>query len=750
MKRKVALLLSLALVATAVPMHTEAAGVAATDAAIAIKAGSASTTVGEPTTKGLEKAIQEVKAKITVPTAYSEFNYNFNASTEYSDATWTLTWSNPKDYSYLQVNTDGDYHITYYYLYDNSKEGSAVAKYLRSELKGKAEDFIKKIAPEISGEVKYVDSNYDGIYGGNYIYNFQRVSNGVNFPDNAVTVYINSVTGEATSLSINWLYGASIPSATAKLTKDQAAKLIKDNLKMKLIYRSDYFYTFKQDGSSQKKAYLVYEPSTDYISIDANTGKVYSTKAEWSANNNVTAMKESAAYDTAYAGSTAQSLTDAEIKQISELNNLISKSKAISLVTNNASLYLDDSLKSTTASLEKQQGANGANSYVWNISLSDPTPVDNKKNADTYRAYAYATVDAVSGKILSFYTSMDNYYNNTTQSYKNVTIKYDKKKSQAILENFLSAQAGARFNNTVLSTVNDDYIVTYKKDNTPVYGGYTYQYNRVNENIEYPYNYLYGAVDGVTGKIYSFGSTWDDNVTFESSKGAITADQAMDYYLNNDDFGLKYEIYSKNSTKSKLSTDSYSVQYAVRLVYRPDLSPASISPFTGKQLNYNGEVYTGVQPYTYSDLTDAAKYRNVLLLADMNIGFEGGKFNPDQSITVGEMNQLFSNMGYGNEILVANSSSNNQLITKEELASLFITKLGLEKMANLSGIYKTGYLDDNNITAKYYGSVALAKGLGLMNAEANGYFNPKANLTRVQAVDFLMNFINTQKTGIMY
>ena len=36
----------------------------------------------------------------------------------------------------------------------------------------------------------------------------------------------------------------------------------------------------------------------------------------------------------------------------------------------------------------------------------------------------------------------------------------------------------------------------------------------VNEGIEYPYNYLYGSVDGVTGKIYSFGSYWNENVEF--------------------------------------------------------------------------------------------------------------------------------------------------------------------------------------------------------------------------------------------
>ncbi|HHV12291.1 MAG TPA: hypothetical protein GXX75_18595 [Clostridiales bacterium] len=754
MKRKVALLLSIALVATALPMHTDAAGAAAPEAAIAAKASASLATAGEPTTEGLEKAIREVKARINVPSAYTDFNYYFNDSGVYSSASWSLSWSNPKDNSYLQVNCDADYHITSFYQYDNSKENAGVAKYLRSELKDKADAFIKKIAPETNGKLEYLNSNYDGIYGGNYIYNYQRVGNNVDFPDNGVTVYVSSVTGEPTSANINWLYDASVPAATAKITKEEAARLIKENMEMKLVYRSNYFRTFKQDGTSEVKAFLVYEPSENYISVDANTGKIYLTKSEWITQNDAVATKESANFAGAAdmgAGSTEQALTEAEIKQISELKNIISKSKAISIITENDSLYLEDSLKSITASLNKQWGTKGENSYVWNISLSDPEPTTKSKGDGSYRAYAYASVDAVSGQILSFYSSMKGYYNDATQSWKNVTVKYDKKKSQAILEKFLAQQASVRFKNSVLSTVNDELVVGYQKDNTPIYGGYSYQYNRTNENVEYPNNYLYGSVDGVTGKIYSYGANWDDNVVFESAKGVITPAQAMDYYLGNEDYGLKYEIYSTNKDSSgKQGSAAYSIGYGVRLVYRPDLSPAYISPFTGGQLDYNGKPYTGAQAYTYSDITDSAENRNILLLADMNIGFEGGKFNPDQTITVAEINKLFSDMGYGDEKLIESSGEGKQLITKEELANLFIVKLGLEKMSKLQGIYKTGYLDDNSITSKYYGAVALAKGYGLMDAEADGNFNPKANLTRIQAVDFLMNFINVQKKGIFY
>ena len=751
MKKIFAVLISTTLLGTALPIHSlAAAGIMKEDIIIREDPDQGKSDSAEPTTEGLEKAILAVKEKIAIPAKYSDFNYNFYDTNSYSDAYWILTWRNTEDSSYIRVNCDTEYHITGFYQYDSENKTSGVAKYLKSELKSNADKFISQIAPETARYLSYQGAEYETIYNGNYTYNYIRINNGVNFPDNTVSVSVNSVTGKVTSAQINWLYQASVPSADTKVTKDAAVKLIRENMKMKLVYRSNYYRIYDNQGNSATKAYLVYEPTLNYISVDAKNGKVYLTRTEIddNAESGFNAKKEASLASDSAVADTTRNLTDDEIAKIKELKHLISKSEAIKIVTGNSDLYLDENLTSYSATLNKTEDSRGKTNYVWNVSLSDPREIDYSDEGDQYRAYAYAAVDAASGRLLSFHSSTKSYYDKKSQDWKNVTMKYDKEKSRAILEKFLKKQADSRFSNSILAEENQDYVIYYKENRDPVYGGYRYQYNRVNEGVEYPYNYLFGSVDGITGKIYSYGSYWNDNVVFESTKGVITADQAMDYYLGKEGFGLKYEIselYRTSNTKAaaadKKVTEVAGSEYQIRLVYRPDISPAFLSPFTGEQLDGNGEVYQNKEAYAYQDIDNNSANREILLLADMDIGFEGDKFLPDQSVTRQEVLELLEKVGYGYSDSET-ENNNSQEITREELAKLFITKLGLEKISNLKGIYRTNYSDEENISKDNLGAVALAKGLSLMDSDSNSYFYPARYITRYEAVKYVMNFIN--------
>ena len=132
----------------------------------------------------------------------------------------------------------------------------------------------------------------------------------------------------------------------------------------------------------------------------------------------------------------------------------------------------------------------------------------------------------------------------------------------------------------------------------------------------------------------------------------------------------------------------------------------------------------------------------------MNIGFEGDHFYPDNNITNGQIADIMQKVGYGNNEDKTKDAS--KFITREELAYEFISMLGLEKISGVSGIYKTGTADEDSISQKYLGAVALAKGLGLMDADANNRFNPKDNVTRAQAVHIILKFIETMRKGVIY
>lgn len=707
-------------------------------------------TDGEPTEKALEAAILAVKSKIRIPEEYSEFNYYYYGTNSYSGVYWNLNWRSKQDYSYIDVSLDKDLNFFSYSAYDYSRNERNIPAYLKSELLDEAKNFIKKIAPDIYPNIDFVEANYDSIYSNTYTYYFQRKEKGIIFPDNAVSVRVDATTGEIRSASVDWLRGAKIPSSSVKLTKEEATKILAENLNMKLSYKMNYYRILDSNNNDfVKKAFLVYEPEHSYISIDANTGEVYLTRSEWVEMEfeRDDIAKEEKASDAA--GGASQDLTEEEIAKIRELENLISKDKAIEIVTSNRYLHIDDNLITYTATLNQSYASNSKEgSYVWNITLRDSRPIDYNKKEDNYRAYANATVDAKTGKILSFNASTRSHYDINTGNWLPVEIKYDREYGQEILEKFLSSQVNNLFIRTKLVEQRDDYIAYYKEGNIPVYGGYSYQYNRFNEDVEFPYNGIYGSVDGVTGKIYYYSTNWDEDIVFESPKAAMSPQKAFEHYISKDGYNLLYEIniinqYDPNyKTKERYYnySDAYRVAYEVRLVYRPDISPSYISPFTGEQLDYNGEVYKATKPYKYNDISDSEENREILLMADMNIGFEGEKFLPDKFITEGEINLLLEKLGYWNYDGEKTNES-TKLINREELAYEFIKRLGLENIAKLSGIYTTGYADEDSIFSNYLGAVALSKGLGLFPGNDDNMFNPKNNITRREAVSLLMNFV---------
>lgn len=704
----------------------------------------------EPTQAELEKMITAVKSKILIPEELTQFEYNFNTENYDSSAIWNLNWHN-KDYTkQINVQSDQNGNILYYYVNDNN-DGYYAPKYLKSELKATATKFIKNTSPDIYGGIEYVGAQSQGTNSGQYIYQYQRVENKIAMPDNMITVGVNFETGKVVSYSASWLYDVKIPSAEVLVTEKEAAAKIGKAVTMKLAYQNAY--TTDDNGKTTIKAFLVYAPDQSYVAVDAKTGEVYTTQNEWIEKNQYGSTTESAA-DSAIKNEA--SFTPEEILKVEELAGLISRKDAINAVTENKSLLLDKNLKSISANLYKQSDEYYNNSketkYVWNITLSDPREIDQKSEIN-YRAYASATVDAVTGKLISFNSSVKDYYNMSKEEWESVKVKYSSEQSKVVLEDFFKTQIPDLFKNSVLTDNQESYVIAYK-DEKEIYGGYYYQYDRVNEKINYSYNGIYGSVDGVTGKIYSYSYNWDENVTFESPKNIITAKQAFDYYIANDGFDLVYEINNLHTFDSSYNTsdeyydssDAYSLENEVRLVHRTNITPAYISPFTGKQLNEEGKEYNvNENNYSYSDIKNQDSARSIMLLADIRIGFSGGKFIPEQAITTKELGKFLSLIGYYYNTDKYKLKNDNSTITRLYASKFIIQILGYENIAKIKGIYSTDFKDLNQISEANIGYAALAQGLKIITSNSKNEFKPDVKLTRAQASDMIIAMLAVEK-----
>lgn len=723
-----AVILSSALIVSALPIQSFAAADLIQTTSAKIASGTVQTGAAV-SSEDLESMINAVKSKITIPSELSEFSYNYYSGDPYSDNTWNLTWSAKDGSKSINVNSDSKGHITYYSYYTNQ---SYKPVYLQSELKEKADAFIKGIAPDIFSKLQYIETSATSSYNGSYTYQYQRVENGIPMPDNSVSVSVNYQTGVVTSYSSNWLYDVTIPSSNAKITKDAAAALIGKNIKMTLSYQSAY--TTDSNGKSTAKAFLVYSPEKSYVAVDALTGKVYDTQNLWDTAHT---SKEEAKFDMA-AGSAAGSLTPQESAEVDSIKGLISKNDAIKAVKGNTKLLFDKNMTSVTANLYKTSNINGTSAYVWNVSFSDPREVK-EGSADSYRAYAYAAVDAKTGKLISYYSSTNNYYNNAKDKWDDTKIKYTAKQGKSILEGFLKTEIPDYFKNSSYTGTSNDYVIAYK-DSKPVYGGYSYNYQRMNEKIPYAGNNISGAVDGVTGKIYSFGYNWDTQLTFEAPTNIISADKAFNYYMANEGYHLVYEVYYKNA----VSSSSYTQTPLVRLVYRTDISPDYISPFTGKQLDYDGKEYVkAASLYSYTDIDGNSSARNITLLANMGIGFDGGLFKPAQTITTAELTDFISKAGF-----YADSSKyklTGNTVSRMDAARYAVQVLGLEKAAKISGIYTLNVSDQSLISQSDFGYAAIAYGLKLLVPNSSNQLHAGDSLTRQDAADLIVAMLNTQE-----
>lgn len=742
MKKKLAFLLCGTLVfSMSAPSLSAAAGkdkTAVSEVPAVISSQSAASSETEPSSEDMSRVLSLIKAKLPIPSSLTEFDYSFSSASSGSPASWRFSWSD-KDYkARISVSCDSSANITNY-SYRTGASSPYAPEYLQSELKSAADAFLKKAAPEVSEKAEYTGCDAGSVNSGCYTYRYVRMENGIPMPDNTASVRINFETGTVEGLTVNWLYDVSIPSSSVKLTAGEAADLISEKLSMTLSYRS------KTDEAGKTQAYLVYEPDKGYISVDAQTGEVYLTKSEWQE----TGEAENMAKDTAMAGGTDRGqteLTEEETAKLTELKELISREAAIKAVTDHKELLLGDNLKSVTASLSNA-GSQKDPVYIWNISFTDPTE-DSIASKAGESSNARASVDAKTGKLLSFYSIPASFYDSEKGEWQKVTLKYSEKEAQKILETFLKTEVPDYFKNSKLTSSSHDYIATYE-NNKEVYGGYSFRYNRVNEDVEYRYDTLNGSVDGITGKIYSYRYSWNEDVVFESPKKAMSQKDALKAYLALDGYGLVYEINvvnrinTKDTAKNSNYGDLYQVSKEVRLVYSPNIYPSVISAFTGKQLDYEGNEYKAdAGQYSYSDISGHAAVRSIRLLADIGVGFEGGKFNPDQAISEKEFMGLLDSLIYD---YTESETYRTVSMSRETAIKKVIGRLGLDSIAKLKDIYKTSFTDEESFPAGFTGYAALAQGLKL-TADFGGALNPNQALTRAEAASLLIKMLEASSS----
>lgn len=780
MKKWIALTAAFSLAVSALAQPIAAAVANETPAAEKAGSYSAEGTVSEPTTEDMERLLKTVKPKLPIPEDCVNFTWNYNAPSYYRTASWSFVWSN-SDYTVTaRVSCDDAGNITGYSLYrrDTLRGACRLPQFTKAQLAETAAASLAALCPQAAPHMRLTSSRSGGLYAHNFLYTFTRYENDVIVPEQTAVVTVDYLTGELSALSCN--YNVNVPFAQESvLTAEQAKERLAAEQTMQLSYRLKNEYD-DNGNLTERKAYLVYTPTKSYLAIDAVTGDIYTERNTWSvvsSDNGASggdgsflfaenAMKDEAAEAEEY------KLSEQELAQLEVLSNLITKQQAVDAVLKNEKLAIDPSANAVVATLIREDDAYaphpltaGADehepTYVWRISFSAPYN-ENAAQYDYYEPYMYARVDAATGTILSFNASVPDYsyYVNDQRSETPPTPVYSAEQARDIFRAFAESQIPEKMALTRLSSEDDRVVIDYQKNGTellydrPVYRCTRVNFVRVNEGVDFSYNDVRGEVDRVTGKVTSFGYSWFDDVEFESPDDAITPETAYRVLLDSDGFGLNYEINSNYTYNQYLAEKAqgyvdlntlYETEQYTRLVYSGyAYGCTTVAALSGELVTYAGTPYAApTSGYRYDDIDGHWAESEIRMLADLDIGFDGGSFLPDSAITVNEFVQLMNQLGaYSDMADSADGSdgSSDAPISRTQAVKYLIDAAGYAKIAAMPDIFITDFADNSELLREDVGFIAIARGMGLVQGDAL-LFRPYDSLTRAEAVTCLVNFV---------
>lgn len=336
----------------------------------------------------------------------------------------------------------------------------------------------------------------------------------------------------------------------------------------------------------------------------------------------------------------------------------------------------------------------------------------------------YARVNALNGDLLSFNYDQIRY----TSSQDKITQDEAQKLAAAYIKQIAPSRTEAIRPNPIPNT--------YRYPNTPYY----FSYQRMVGDIVCPANGINITVDPISGKITSYNLDWND-LQFPAATSVIGSDKA-------------YEQFSKLAPLALTYVPEWGPQglLAVRLVYRPAVQPDSpnvviIDAINGTQLDSQGKpLATPPHALAFNDIKGVYGEKEISIIGQAGLMSEyKPAFKPGASVQL--VTLLRAMQGCRNGIYAVNGQSDEEImkqardsgLLKENLAAATVVSrelfcrlltryLGVEYLAQVSGIYKTAYRD---VPASLTGYTAVVNGLGLLEVKGTK-FEPAKPITRAQ------------------
>ncbi len=664
--------------------------------------------------KDLEETIIKVKDLFQISNDYDGFTQRVNSNND--QTSFYMNWTDSKNIlPNINVNTDSKGFITSYNkYYPQSEEINQTLSISKVEGEKKALEFIKKVAPDVIGNIEVRQNNLP-LYLGDDYYNFEfyRVENNIPFYNNTISLSINKITGEANNYNVNWDKKLSFPNPSQSILVDKAKQAFKDEIGLHLIYKTSYG-NYKMQYPSELNYFLSYGILNNNKAIDAFTGKAITLN--W---NIVFGRGNEKSEMTADSGLTP--FEKAEIDKLIGIKNITDVEKISRDI-----LALDESYKLTNKNLFTSW--NNPDEYLWMLQFTKTIDKDNI-------LYANIDLNAKTGGLMGF----SKYENQDPLAKPNI----NKEQALKLAKDYLNKNVGDKQNQL-------EYILDETLDGEL---NYNFKFSRKTDGIYIENDEINIGVDSVNKKVISYSLRWY-NGEMPSKDNIISLDKAYEILFNNISYELRYTTMYKPDELEENKEE-------VKLVYELKTdNPIIIDPHSGDFLDYQGKKFVENKIVEYIDIDKSYARDKIKKLSEFGISFKETKFKPEEkmkqldflyllwksqnntAIEYGDsMDQMYIDLKNLN-IVRAGDRDKDTLITKEEAARYIIRAMNYDKLADESYIFKELWNDELDISKGLVGYLNIAYGLKIINGDGEtNNIKPKYELRREDGANIIYNYL---------
>jgi len=626
----------------------------------------------------------KIKTKLNVPAELTEFKVEKSCSYKGKEE-YNFRWSDKEGYNGLFVTVSFDGRIIDYNRYTNMDKNFypyKISKMTDNEAKAIAKKWAEDIVPEYLSETDWDNAEITNEYGmDNIMVKVDRVIDGIEFVNDSITLCIDKSTNNVDSFFSNWTI-AEIPDKSKAMDIEKAKEAFKKSYDAQPCYVS-------KDGENAELVYNI-----NGVVINAETGEKVKTESKYDFYGNRMSVKESAASD---AGG-YQSLTYEEIKSLNEFEKLMTESEAEKKALALEGVMLDGFTGKRFNYYENMDGK-----YTLSVELK------NEKGE-----YANVSFDAETGDLLYFDSYRESYYKNDEDD----NVLKDKEQAKTIADKFV---------NKYYKNISD-YKFDGFEDLTAVYVRYV-------NGIPFYDNTVKVVVTSDGKNITNYRTVHSDKMKFEEASGIISKDEAYNKIFENLGFKLRYmDIgdFEKPDAALVYSTKDNMIDAKDGSLFR--------------SYDENKKMPTDISGhYAEEAVNTLIKNRVITLKSDT--------FKPDEVITQEEALEMLSVFTgvEGREvysdfirrrIISADEKNPTANVNRETAVKYIIMVLGFDNLEEISeDVFQPGFSDSADISKNYVRYVACAKGLGIINGDDNGKFNPQDNVTRGQFAIMIYNIL---------